>query len=219
MSDSGSDYGSDGSVYNVTKQSYRLGQGAGLTRGQEEWRDLLMKAGAAMALVTFAREAANKRELDVVRGEYLEILNMERKWWKVRNKNQEVGFVPYTILRMLIYKDAQDFINEKAAAAPRPRSPSPDTRRSESPRRRSHRSPSPRRYKRSPSPRRQRRSRSPSPSPTRRRQRSPSPAESVPPPPPPIPAFMETPTVLRKPSKKRGRSNSVETSYSMADEL
>merc|ERR1719219_2926929 len=160
-----------------------------------------MKAGAAIALVTFAREGANKRELEVVKGEYLEILNMERKWWKVRNRNQEVGFVPYPILRMLIYKDAQDFINEKAAAAPRPRSPSPDTRRSESPRRRSHRSPSPRKHRKSPSP---------SASPTRRRQRSPSPAESVPPPPPPIPAFMETPTVLRKPSKKRGRSNSVE---------
>ena len=49
-----------------------------------------MKAGAAIALVTFAREGANKRELEVVKGEYLEILNMERKWWKVRNKNQEV---------------------------------------------------------------------------------------------------------------------------------
>ena len=43
MSDSGSDYGSDGSVYNVTKLSYRHSQGEAATRGQEEWRDLLMK--------------------------------------------------------------------------------------------------------------------------------------------------------------------------------
>ena len=60
VSDSGSDYGSDGSVYNVTKLSYRPSQGEAATRGQEEWRDLLMKAGAAIALVTFAREGANK---------------------------------------------------------------------------------------------------------------------------------------------------------------
>ena len=51
---------------------------------------LFSQAGAAIALVTFAREGANKRELEVVKGEYLEILNMERKWWKVRNRNQEV---------------------------------------------------------------------------------------------------------------------------------
>ena len=43
MSDSGSDYGSEGSVFNVTKLSYRPSQGEAATRGQEEWRDLLMK--------------------------------------------------------------------------------------------------------------------------------------------------------------------------------
>ena len=46
---------------------------------------------AAIALVTFTRDGANKRELKVVKGEYLEILNMDRKWWKVRNKTQEVS--------------------------------------------------------------------------------------------------------------------------------
>ena len=51
---------------------------------------IFSQAGAAIALVTFAREGANKRELEVVKGEYLEILNMERKWWKVRNRTQEV---------------------------------------------------------------------------------------------------------------------------------
>merc|ERR1712029_586965 len=58
-----------------------------------------------------------------------------------------------------------------------------------------------------------------SPSPRRHHQRSPSPVESIVPPPPPQPVFVETPTILRKPSKRRQRSNSVETSYSMADEL
>lgn len=102
VSDSGSDYGSDGSVYNVTKLSYRPSQGEAATRGQEEWRDLLMKAGAAIALVTFAREGANKRELEVVKGEYLEILNMERKWWKVRNRNQEVREGDCTDITLMI---------------------------------------------------------------------------------------------------------------------
>ena len=58
------------------------------------------QAGAAIALVTFAREAANKRELEVVKGEYLEILNMERKWWKVRNRNQEVRERAETDMRL-----------------------------------------------------------------------------------------------------------------------
>ena len=27
----------------------------------------------------------------MVKGDYLEVLNMDRKWWKVRNRNQEVS--------------------------------------------------------------------------------------------------------------------------------
>ena len=30
------------------------------------------------------------REMSVVKGDYLEVLNTDRKWWKVRNKSQEV---------------------------------------------------------------------------------------------------------------------------------
>jgi len=221
VSDTESDYGSVGSTGHIYKD-----------HGQEEWRDLLIKSGVAIALVTYSRDGANKREMSVVKGDYLEIMNMDRKWWKVRNMNQEVGYVPYSILRMMIYKDPQDFLKEKAAMrqrspAPRPRSPSPDVHhQSMSPIRRYKRSPSPKR-RTSPSPNRRstsprRRSRSPrrhSPSTQRRHQRPSSPAESIPPPPPPQPAFVETPTILRKPSKRRERSNSVETSYSMADEL
>ena len=29
--------------------------------------------------------------MSVVKGDYLEVLNTDRKWWKVRNKSQEVS--------------------------------------------------------------------------------------------------------------------------------
>merc|ERR1712142_1174310 len=93
----------------------------------------------------------------------------------------------------------------------RARNPVPPPRQQRSP------SPPPRRHK-SPSPAPRHRH---TPSPPPRRHRSPSPAPSLPPPPPPQPIISETPTTLRKGSKnrQRERSNSVETSYSMADEL
>jgi len=212
LSDTESDYGS-------------VGSGGYNDRGREEWRDLLISSGAAIALVTFTRPGANKREMAVMKGDYLEVLNTDRKWWKVRNKSQEIGFVPFTILRMLIHQDPKEFLRDRA---PRPATPSPDR----SPRRqRQERSPASPRRRRSPSlsPRR-RSTRSPSPEVRRqsrrqqrsssspRRHRAVSPAESVVPPPPPQPET-PTPTILRKPTKKTERSNSVETSYSMADEL
>ena len=43
-----------------------------------------------IALVTHTRDAANPKEMSVAKGDYLEILNMDKKWWKVRNKTQEV---------------------------------------------------------------------------------------------------------------------------------
>ena len=59
-------------------------------RGQEEYRDLLIKNGVAIAMVTHTREGSNSKEMSVVKGEYLELLNMDKKWWKVRNRSQEV---------------------------------------------------------------------------------------------------------------------------------
>ena len=78
LSDTESDYGSVGS------------NGGFNDRGQEEWRDLLIKSGVAIALVTHSRDGANAREMSVNKGDYLEIINMDKKWWKVRNKSQEV---------------------------------------------------------------------------------------------------------------------------------
>ena len=78
LSDTESDYGS------VTS--------AGIQEaGQEDWRDLLISSGVSIALVTFTRPGANSKEMSVVKGDYLEVLNMDRKWWKVRNRSQEVS--------------------------------------------------------------------------------------------------------------------------------
>ena len=79
------------------------GQSGGRKEGSLSLALLFSQAGAAIALVTFAREGANKRELEVVKGEYLEILNMERKWWKVRNRNQEVREGDCTDITLMIF--------------------------------------------------------------------------------------------------------------------
>jgi len=107
-SDTESDYGSDGSVYNVGKYQGTGSRSPG-SKGQEEWRDALMAKGATIALVTYTREGHNQRELNVMKGDYLEVLNNEKKWWKARNFDSEVGFVPYTILKTLVYKDAPTY--------------------------------------------------------------------------------------------------------------
>ena len=108
----------------------RRGRTASGQTGQEEWRDLLMSKGVNIALVTYtrwvagnlmvAREGHNQRELSVMKGDYLEILNNDKKWWKARNSEAEVGgyknrlwfqvgFVPYTILKSIVYRDGPTY--------------------------------------------------------------------------------------------------------------
>ena len=74
------------------KQTYKPDKNTARGGGQEDWRDLLMKTNSEIALVTYTREGGNRRELSVIKGDYLEILNTDRKWWKVRNMSQEVIF-------------------------------------------------------------------------------------------------------------------------------
>ena len=40
------------------------------------------------------------REMAVMKGDYLEVLNTDRKWWKVRNKSQEVRAETYETLSL-----------------------------------------------------------------------------------------------------------------------
>ncbi|KAM7341425.1 arouser isoform 2-T6 [Cochliomyia hominivorax] len=64
----------------------------------EQWLDELQAAGAKIVLVTYPRTANNDKELSVVRGEYLEILDDSRKWWKARNIRGQIAHVPHTIV-------------------------------------------------------------------------------------------------------------------------
>ena len=41
--------------------------------------------------MTYPRTANNEKELSVSRGEYLEVLDDTRKWWRARNMDGQVG--------------------------------------------------------------------------------------------------------------------------------
>ncbi|XP_017769701.1 PREDICTED: epidermal growth factor receptor kinase substrate 8-like isoform X2 [Nicrophorus vespilloides] len=73
-------------------------------REQEKWLDKLNKKHAIVVQVTYPRTANNDKELSVVRGEYLEILDDSRKWWKARNYHGQVAHVPHTIVSKVNYQ-------------------------------------------------------------------------------------------------------------------
>lgn len=62
------------------------------------WLENLASRGAKLVQVTYPRTANNDKELTVSRGEYLEILDDTRKWWKARNIRGQVAHVPHTIV-------------------------------------------------------------------------------------------------------------------------
>uniref|UniRef100_A0A0P4VUF5 Putative epidermal growth factor receptor kinase substrate n=1 Tax=Rhodnius neglectus TaxID=72488 RepID=A0A0P4VUF5_9HEMI len=67
-------------------------------RGQTRWLEELRATGAKIVQVTYPRTANNDKELSVIRGEYLQVLDDSRKWWKARNSRGEVAHVPHTIV-------------------------------------------------------------------------------------------------------------------------
>ncbi|XP_062143062.1 epidermal growth factor receptor kinase substrate 8-like protein 1 [Drosophila sulfurigaster albostrigata] len=73
----------------------------------EAWLEDLQSAGAKVVLVTYPRTANNDKELSVMRGEYLEILDDTRKWWKARNMRGQVAHVPHTIVTPFNYGDGE----------------------------------------------------------------------------------------------------------------
>ncbi|XP_076675798.1 epidermal growth factor receptor kinase substrate 8 isoform X2 [Andrena cerasifolii] len=76
----------------------RTPRAAGMERAQEAWLDDLVARHAKIVQVTYPRTANNDKELTVARGEYLEILDDSRKWWKARNSRGQVAHVPHTIV-------------------------------------------------------------------------------------------------------------------------
>merc|ERR1719400_1243129 len=57
-----------------------------------------MNKNIKLVQVTYPRTANNEKELSVARGEYLEVLDDTRKWWKTRNIEGQIGHVPHTIV-------------------------------------------------------------------------------------------------------------------------
>ncbi|XP_041983376.1 epidermal growth factor receptor kinase substrate 8-like isoform X2 [Aricia agestis] len=64
----------------------------------EAWARGVAARGGRVVRVTYPRTANNDKELTVVRGEYLEVLDDSRKWWKARNKRGVTAHVPHTIV-------------------------------------------------------------------------------------------------------------------------
>merc|ERR1712142_267781 len=71
-------------------------------RDQRNFMMDLMNKNVKLVQVTYPRTANNEKELSVSRGEYLEVLDDTRKWWKTRNYEGLVGHVPHTIVTPVI---------------------------------------------------------------------------------------------------------------------
>ncbi|KAK7477569.1 hypothetical protein BaRGS_00031174, partial [Batillaria attramentaria] len=59
----------------------------------------LRRTGASAYEVLHDRQGKNQKELTVQKGDYLQVLDSSRNWWKVRNYKGETGYCPYTILK------------------------------------------------------------------------------------------------------------------------
>ncbi|XP_023231843.1 epidermal growth factor receptor kinase substrate 8-like protein 2 [Centruroides sculpturatus] len=65
---------------------------------QQQWLEELKSQNAKIVQVVYPRTANNDKELTVIRGEYLEVLDDSRKWWKARNMRGQIAHVPHTII-------------------------------------------------------------------------------------------------------------------------
>ncbi|XP_049418912.1 epidermal growth factor receptor kinase substrate 8-like protein 1 isoform X1 [Epinephelus fuscoguttatus] len=62
--------------------------------------------------------ARNSSELSVQRGETLEVIESSKRWWKCRNRYNQIGFVPFNILDSMTHIDSP-------VTSPSPRVPVP----------------------------------------------------------------------------------------------
>jgi len=65
---------------------------------QRGWLRDLQHRGCHVVQVTYPRTANNEKELSVVRGEFLEVIDDSRNWWKCRNSRGQFAHVPHTIV-------------------------------------------------------------------------------------------------------------------------
>jgi len=87
-------------------------------RSQAQFLDVLRSRGAKIVQVTYPRTANNEKELTVMRGEFLEIVDDSRKWWKARNFRGQVAHVPHTIVTPYQGGDPSDVFSNPLYAPP-----------------------------------------------------------------------------------------------------
>ncbi|CAG0887477.1 unnamed protein product [Darwinula stevensoni] len=80
---------------------------------ERAWLEQLKARVATIVQVTYPRTGNNSKELTVERGEYLEVLDDSRKWWKVQNMSGKVGHVPNTIVTHYVPNDPQQGSSEQ----------------------------------------------------------------------------------------------------------
>ncbi|SPP83192.1 epidermal growth factor receptor kinase substrate 8 isoform X1 [Drosophila guanche] len=66
--------------------------------GNRTWLSRLESRNVKIAEVAYNKSATNDKELKVTKGEYLEIIDDSRNWWKARNSYGSIGYVPNTVL-------------------------------------------------------------------------------------------------------------------------
>jgi hypothetical protein len=98
------DHGHDLMVHEVEREAMLIDMGP----AQTEWFYELKLRGALIVRVLFTRDANNDKELTVKRGEILEILDDTRKWWKARNIDLQVAYVPHTIVAVMEHYQTLD---------------------------------------------------------------------------------------------------------------
>ncbi|XP_044035605.1 epidermal growth factor receptor kinase substrate 8-like protein 1 isoform X2 [Siniperca chuatsi] len=62
--------------------------------------------------------ARNSSELSVQQGETLEVIESSKRWWKCRNRFNQIGFVPFNILEPMAHVDSP--VTNKPPSAPAP---------------------------------------------------------------------------------------------------
>lgn len=87
----------NGGLADVTVAS-AVGQSQDMIQNQNAWLESMAARNAKIVQVTYPRTANNDKELTVSRGEYLEIVDDSRKWWKARNMRGQMAHVPHTIV-------------------------------------------------------------------------------------------------------------------------
>ncbi|XP_041640010.1 epidermal growth factor receptor kinase substrate 8-like protein 1 isoform X2 [Cheilinus undulatus] len=77
---------------------------------EEEFVDIFQKIkdettlppeGERLYCCSYDFVARNSSELSVLQGETLEVIESSKRWWKCRNRFDQIGFVPFNILEPL----------------------------------------------------------------------------------------------------------------------